>query len=892
MSPSEQEPSAPADAPKAFAALGLRDDLQEALTRLGYEEPTPVQRAAIPALLEGRDVLGLAATGTGKTAAFALPMLQRLEKRTRIEPGRPQALVLAPTRELAMQVTEAISKYGQVQGVRAIAVYGGQEIIRQMRPLAKGVDVVVATPGRALDHLKRRSLVLDQVRLVVLDEADEMLDLGFAEDLEAILSTLPAQRQTALFSATLPPRIAQLSSKYLNDPVKVRIEAKQTDAGSLPKIEQVAFLVPRGKKDLALLRVISVEQPKTAIVFCRTRLEVERVTSMLNTRGVEAVALHGGMSQEQRDRVLGNFRRPAPEQGEAPPRLLVATDVAARGLDVRDLTHVINHDLPTSPEVYVHRIGRTGRAGKEGRALSLVEPKETRFVRVLEHVARTKIPLNQVPTSDDVLAKALERTTRITTEVAGGDVPAPMRTALAALVEQGRSWEELALGAFAALHAQLNPRQAGDDEALSVVASDRPRRPEGERGPPREGQARRPRPDGDRRAPRAERSFPEVPTVTLQISLGRQAGVRPQDIVGAIANEAGISSREVGRIDVQDRASYVDVAQEHQAKVLSALRDTTIRGRRFQVSLAEAGASEPRSPKPRREGRQPFDGGAVSDRIEGRGGAKAFGAAKDEDEAPPPPRSSARRPKREPEEGTGADEGSASVEAIPAPRRSAKRPAPPAVASAPRAKPHSDEGGEGRHDAPPPRRSADRRPRADAPAAEQVPVVRSEVVSERHEGGARSVPVLRIGQAPPAKSPEGHKPARPPKRGFGKPGFGGGPPKRGFGKPGFGDRPPKRSFDKPDRPFGKPGFEGDRPPKRSFDKPDRPFGKPGFEGDRPPKRSFDKPGRPFGKPGGGAGGDRPGKRSFDGPGRPSGGRPFGGPRSGDGFGRPSKPRKP
>ena len=355
----------------AFAELGLDPRITATLTTLGYEEPTPIQREAIPALLAGRDVLGQAATGTGKTAAFTLPLIQRAalgvdgdsvidhdeDGAPRDDGKGPSVLILVPTRELAMQVGEAVHKYGKGLGIRAVPVYGGQDIRRQLRALERGSDVVIATPGRALDHIRRKTMSLGNVRAVVLDEADEMLDMGFAEDLESILSAAPSVRQTALFSATLPPRIRDMAERHLTDPVRLSIPTERTASGAIPRVRQMAYIVGRSHKIAALGRILDVEAPTLAFIFCRTRTEVDELTETLNGRGYRSEALHGGMSQEQRDRVMRRVRSGATD-------LLVATDVAARGLDVEQVSHVVNYDVPSAPEAYVHRIGRTGRAGR------------------------------------------------------------------------------------------------------------------------------------------------------------------------------------------------------------------------------------------------------------------------------------------------------------------------------------------------------------------------------------------------------------------------------------------------------------------------------------------------------------------------------------------------
>ena len=388
--------------PSQFAALGLDPKLVDSLTALGYEEPTPIQREAIPPLLLGRDLVGLAATGTGKTAAFALPLLQRLaglgDKK-----GKPAALILVPTRELAMQVAEAVHKYGRPFGTRVLPVYGGAAFGQQARALDRGVDVVVATPGRALDHVRRGTLKLGGVSIVTLDEADEMLDMGFAEDIESILAETPKERQTMLFSATMPPRIEGIAGRHLTNPFVVKLAKERVESGEMPRVRQTAYIVPRMHKLAALARVLDVEAPAAALVFCRTRTEVDELAETLSARGYRPEALHGGLSQEQRDRVMRLFRAGTAD-------LLVATDVAARGLDVEHLTHVFNFHVPPEPEAYVHRIGRVGRAGREGVAITLAEPKEHRLLRNIERATRQKIEISRLPTVADLRARRLELT--------------------------------------------------------------------------------------------------------------------------------------------------------------------------------------------------------------------------------------------------------------------------------------------------------------------------------------------------------------------------------------------------------------------------------------------------------------------------------------------------
>src|SRR6478609_8700759 len=394
-----------------FVALGLDERLLRTLAALGYEEPTPVQRSAIPPLLSGKDLLAEAPTGTGKTAAFALPILQRLAVRLDEDraAGRPVDGRGVPrdgrgsrpsSRVLAMQVAEAIHKYGKELGVRVVPVYGGQPITTQLHRLARGVDVVVATPGRAVDHLDRGTLRFDEVDTVVLDEADEMLDMGFADDLEKILGSLREARQTALFSATIAGPIARLAARHLRHPVRVQVMDDWTPEGVAARVRQVAYVVRRPDKLAALGRILDLEDGAATLVFARTRGEVDDLAEALSGRGRDAAALHGGLSQEQRDRIMTRFRDGALD-------VLVATDVAARGLDIEHVTHVVNYDVPSSPEIYVHRTGRTGRAGREGVAITLVEPREHRHLRDIERVVGAPVEIANLPTVADLRERRL-----------------------------------------------------------------------------------------------------------------------------------------------------------------------------------------------------------------------------------------------------------------------------------------------------------------------------------------------------------------------------------------------------------------------------------------------------------------------------------------------------
>ncbi len=547
-----------------FASLGLQEKLVQTLQSLGYEEPTPIQREAIPPLLEGKDVVGQAATGTGKTAAFALPLVQRLAGLGEDRP-QPSVLVLVPTRELAMQVAEATHRYGRSLGVTVLPIYGGQAFGPQLRGLERGVDVVVATPGRALDHIRRQTLQLDKISAVVLDEADEMLDMGFAEDLEAILSQSPAERQTVLFSATLPPRIAALAKNHVKDPVRILVAREAVAKGSLPRIRQTAYLVPRAYKLSALSRVLDVENPTSTLVFCRTRTEVDQLAETLAARGHRAEALHGGMSQEQRSRVIKRLRAGAAE-------LVIATDVAARGLDIEQLTHVVNYDVPSAPEAYVHRIGRVGRAGKEGVAITLAEPREHRLLRNFEYATKQKIMVEQIPTVSDLRAKRLELTrTALRETLLAGNLDG-FQVVVESLAEEFDCMD-VAAAAVKLVH-QANAGE-NDEEEIPVAPPPRER-------PPRSAPGDRAEPRGSKKGPR--RQGDRMGGMTrLYIGAGRQAGIRPQDLVGAIAGEAGISGRDVGAIDIADRFSLVEVPENLAGAVIQALRGATIKGKKVTV---------------------------------------------------------------------------------------------------------------------------------------------------------------------------------------------------------------------------------------------------------------------------------------------------------------------
>ena len=538
----------------AFEQLGLEARLVGAVAGLGYEEPTPIQRAAIPALLAGNDLLGQAATGTGKTAAFALPLLQRIASRGA---GRATGgLVLVPTRELAMQVAEAVYRYGKDSGTRVLPIYGGQPIERQLRGLKQPVDVVVATPGRALDHLRRGTLRLDGVHTVVLDEADEMLDMGFAEDIEALLEATPADRQTALFSATFPRRLSAMAAKHLRNPVRIEIAHEPVTKGTRAKVRHVAYIVPRAHKVDALGRIFDFERPSLALVFCRTRTEVDALTETLLSRGMRAEALHGGLSQQQRDRVMQRFRSGASD-------LLVATDVAARGLDIENLSHVVNYDVPSAPEAYVHRTGRTGRAGREGVAITLAEPREHRLLKNIGDLLKAKIDVATLPTVADLRARRLELTAAGVRELLESDDLDRFRR-LAEALASGTDVIDVAAAALKLAHVASGRERVEDEKDIPTLPP-----PSQEPRPPR----KRPPKTGARR----------WATTQLWVGLGRAAGVRPADLVGAIANETGVDAKAIGAIQISDQYSLVEVPEEIADELIARLKRTFLKGKKMRV---------------------------------------------------------------------------------------------------------------------------------------------------------------------------------------------------------------------------------------------------------------------------------------------------------------------
>ena len=570
----DAEPAEPST--DGFGALELDPRLLSTIAALGYEEPTPIQREAIPPLLAGRDLLAEAPTGTGKTAAFALPTLQRIPI-GRAGEGRTSALVLVPTRELAMQVAEALHRYGRELGARVIPVYGGQPIGQQLRGLRRGVDIVVATPGRAVDHLKRGSLHFDQVRVAILDEADEMLDMGFAEDLETILSATPADRQTALFSATISPTITRIARRHLREPVRITVHAETATTDGAALVRQVAYVVRRADKLPALCRILDVEDPASTLVFARTRGEVDDLAEALSARGHDAGALHGGLTQEARDRIMGRFRDGALD-------VLVATDVAARGLDIEHVSHVVNYDVPSNPDAYVHRIGRTGRAGREGVAITLVEPREHRMLRNIEAATHTKLEIAHLPTVADLRERRTEILRANLREALLGDGFDRFRGVVEPLTDEF-DLVDIALAAVSLIEG-AGAVDADEVELHSPPLVAGPPQRTGRPAPGRAGGhgSPVPRPGGPARGV-VDRGGPGGPWVRLFVGGGRRVGLRPGDLVGAITNEAHVPGSAVGAIQINDGFSLVDVQEGVADAVVRALREATIRGRHLQVRL-------------------------------------------------------------------------------------------------------------------------------------------------------------------------------------------------------------------------------------------------------------------------------------------------------------------
>ncbi len=555
-----------------FTDLGLPAPLLDALAAVGYEAPSPIQAQTIPLLMAGRDVLGMAQTGTGKTAAFALPALAAIELRQ----NAPQVLVLAPTRELAIQVSEAFQRYAvNLPGFRVLPIYGGQDYHPQLTGLRRGVHVVVGTPGRVQDHLSRGTLKLDQLKLVVLDEADEMLKMGFAEAVEEILGQTPDSRQVALFSATMPTAVKRIAQTHLRQPAEVTIAAKTRTADDIRQ----RYWAVRGTDKLdALTRILEAEPIDGMIIFVRTKAGTAELAERLQARGFVAAALNGDMVQADRERTIARLK-------DGRLDIVVATDVAARGIDVERISHVLNYDIPTDTESYIHRIGRTGRAGRKGEAILFVAPRERGLLRLIEKTTRQPIAEMQLPTQADVVAARDARfRTQVVEAVAALGQGRDLRPLLQEIVEAEQlAWPDVAA---ALAHLLLGPQAA--------APAAEPRRPSRESASATENTEERPR------RPRKEKVAGPVPRgmVRYRVEVGYQHQVRPGQLVGAIANEADLDSQFIGRIEIFDDHSLVDLPEGMPQETSRILERAWVCGQQLRLRPVEGAAPPP--PRPRK----------------------------------------------------------------------------------------------------------------------------------------------------------------------------------------------------------------------------------------------------------------------------------------------------
>jgi len=553
--------------PSAFADMGLAPTVLAALADVGYESPSPIQAACIPVMLEGHDLLGMAQTGTGKTAAFALPILSMIDLAKR----EPQALVMVPTRELAIQVAEAFQKYaGRMPGFHVLPIYGGQSYTPQLNALKRGTHVIVGTPGRITDHLERRTLSLETLRFVVLDEADEMLQMGFVDAIEAILGQVPPERQVVLFSATMAAPVKRIAQKHLRSPREVTIRSKTTTAAN---IRQRYWLVAGMHKLDALTRILEVEPFDAMLVFARTKQATVELAEKLEARGFAAAALNGDILQAQRERTVAALKSGAVD-------ILVATDVAARGLDVDRISHVINFDVPYDSESYIHRIGRTGRAGRSGEAILFIAPREQNMLRIIERATRQPLEAMALPTVHDVNRRRVEKFKERLTAA----LTTPPHEVFRTVVEEYARETGTDIVDVAAALASL--AQGDSSLVLGDRAEDAPRAPARAERPDR-----RDRPatsaDGERR-PRRGRAGHDEPQATFRLEVGRRHGVQPGNIVGAIAHEADLAGSQINRIDIRDDHTLVNLPASLSPELLAKLRGIKVRGQALAISRLEA----------------------------------------------------------------------------------------------------------------------------------------------------------------------------------------------------------------------------------------------------------------------------------------------------------------
>ncbi|ORU93374.1 MAG: RNA helicase [Cycloclasticus sp. symbiont of Bathymodiolus heckerae] len=558
-----------------FADLALSTPVLDALKRIGYEQPSPIQAEAIPLLLQGDDIIGTAQTGTGKTAAFALPLLSKID----LSKAEPQVLVLAPTRELAIQVAEAFKTYaGAMKGFNVLPIYGGQAMDTQLRQLKRGVHVVVGTPGRVMDHLRRKTLKLHNLKTIVLDEGDEMLRMGFIDDIEWILEQAPKDRQTALFSATMPAPIRRVADKYLNNPKSVKIASKTSTVDS---IEQRFWMVSGLHKLDALTRILEVEDFDGIIMFVRTKALTVELADKLEARGYSASAINGDMTQSLRERTIAQLKK-----GQID--ILVATDVAARGIDVKRISHVINYDIPYDTEAYVHRIGRTGRAGRTGKAILFVAPRERRLLRAIENATKQAIKPMELPTRQQVNEKRVSQFKESITEALGHKDLAFFQQIIQSYLEE-HDTDPVQLSSALAFMAQkskpleLEEGKKGKKVKTHNSSDDRPAR--GERSPRiRESKSFRPE-RGD--APKSKRGNVKVPMDNFRIAVGKNHNATPGDIVGAIANEADVEPRNIGHIELRDDHSYIELPKGMPDIVFKSLKKLRVRNQPLDIETTD-----------------------------------------------------------------------------------------------------------------------------------------------------------------------------------------------------------------------------------------------------------------------------------------------------------------
>jgi ATP-dependent RNA helicase DeaD len=586
--------SPPSIAMTSFGQLGLPANLLETLSEVGYETPSPIQAMCIPHLLTGRDLLGEAQTGTGKTAAFALPILARLD----LANARPQALVLTPTRELALQVSEAFTRYAnRMSNFQVLPIYGGQSMVVQLRQLARGAQVIVGTPGRIMDHLERGSLKLDTLTMLVLDEADEMLRMGFIEDVEWILEHTPSSRQTALFSATMPPTIRDVAHRHLREPEEVRIRAATK---TVEKIRQRYWLVRGVDKLDALTRILDAEEKlDAALVFVRTKIGTEELANKLAARGYAAAALNGDMTQGLRERVIEQLKNGSLD-------IVVATDVAARGIDVPRISHVINYDIPYDTEAYVHRIGRTGRAGREGVAILFVAPRERRMLKTIEHVTRQQIEPIALPSREDVSSLRISQfKQKVLDTLADPDMELGFFMNVVEEIVEGNDLSSREVAAALAYLVQTGrPLQIEEEEGLGWKQATSPVHLQSKALREATSTTTRPAARREAKEPVPAKVFSSGKAQRYRIAVGWDHGVTPKEIVGAIANEGGIEGRFIGQIDLFDDFSTVELPAKLPADLLAALKRIIVRNRPLDVRpLEECGAPPVRRPRNATESR-------------------------------------------------------------------------------------------------------------------------------------------------------------------------------------------------------------------------------------------------------------------------------------------------